>query len=456
LPQIPQPSSADFLRRLALRLAGVTLLANTACSAIFRPGMPVPSTTRPGAAATAEPPPSPSAPTETAQVDFGDTAIWPGIEPGQWRVVGLARNKSPFSLRDIRLGVSVVSASGDVSGEVEVEIPLGSLGEAAGVPWEVGVVPGFDPVEPRVRIVSFAVDEREPHSIAAHQIRVFRAEDGRAAAIGYLSNPGRSDAVIRSWAALFRDSDGMPFGVGEISAGIFGMRAGERAPFLALGPIGSPETAEIFIDATSAALEASSGFASAAEPRFETTEQGRRFLVAQVFQLGGPGRLLNGVAAVLNSSRLMAVGGFSPPLPLGPAERVGFAVWDLPGLPGLRTEQGEALEIQLWFDLAPPALPAGRWVTLGLEVHQQEDLGGSVHLRGNIHNNTDGEVLLPSLYASVYELHGELATGGWTTVAETLSPRNTAQFLLALPVPADFDPVSAEYDLRAFGWVLEP
>jgi hypothetical protein len=378
--------------------------------------------------------------------------IWPTLDPETWRIVGLARNDTVVSVGRVRLALSVISDSGVPAPEIEFGPSSDVIAAGESAPFEVSVRVASTPQEARLRLASFIVQEVRRVELDIEGLEILPGEDGRAIAMGYIANHSAGDVSLPSLAVLFRDRAGKPLGVGLREAGLQGIRAGERIPFLATGQDSSAETGDVFLDTRSADLEPSPRFALPSPAQVRTTPQGRPFVVGEILQTGGPPRRVNGVAAVLESGRLQAVGAVSPPLPLESGERLPFAVWDLPGLAGRGLAADAELSTELWFDPAPASLPPGQRIPLQVEITQREQTGGAVHLRGWVEGDPELPASWPTVYIAVSAISGELVTAGWATPSASLAASGMLEFFLALPIPLDFDGISAEYDVRALGW----
>lgn len=151
---------------------------------------------------------------------------------------------------------------------------------------------------------------------------------------------------------------------------------------------------------------------------------------------------------------LIGAAGLFFPVPLKPGESQAFALAAVPGIEVWMLQQNgkpQNLSLQIWFDalaLAPSVLAPS---SLDLEIRSAEAIAGTLFLHGTVRNPWIDEMTHPSVLAAVRTTEGDLLAAGWMEVALSLAPNESADFVLALPLPEGADLAMTEYDLRALG-----
>ena len=430
----------------------LTLLVLTACS-------DAPSTT---ATATASPPtstpipsPTPSA-TPLPEIVFTSLNLLPGLQPGDWRVVGLVENRSDVNLIDAHIVLTLLDSSGNPLGEAHVPITHTHLAPSETSPFRATFSGAGLAADVQASLSSFRTEDFQRQEIESDILNTTRTEQGSVAILATISNPSESPVSIAAFALLAQNDLGRPVGLANQVAGPAVLRGGETATVLALLEIDAGVTTYApFVDAVTADLMPDpQPISLAGQTKLVLDSQGNPFVV---------GTLQNSAQQPLTGSVLLTIAyhdewissaHVNTTVPLGPGEMRPFTATDFPALSArLDGETWSLRDLELEARVDPPiagseSVPSSH---LGLSIHSFEAIGGFAFIQGTVTNPYDNPMQSASVLASLHTTRGSLVTASWTTVSEKLLAGESVDFVLPIPMPANSYPRLSEFDIWAVG-----
>ncbi|HEY71549.1 MAG TPA: hypothetical protein G4O08_13310 [Anaerolineae bacterium] len=443
------------MKRACVSLMILILLMPSACSPALEPDTTPTSTPslQPSATPTPSPSPSPS-PTPPPDVEFTDLRLLPDKQVGDWRVIGLITNRSASPMIDPRVAITLMSNDGAPLVTETVPIIFAHLAPGESSP--------FRAVFPSVGLASdirVALHSNHEGSIqrAALEVDILntgRTSRGSVAILGSITNPGNDPVSITALALTAQDSSRRALGVALPYAMPGSMRGGESAPFLALLEIDAGASSyAAYVDAVAArGILDPQPISLDGSPRLKLDSQDHPIAIGSLKNVSDNAYLASLTLTISYQNEWVSVSQIDTPIPLGPGEKRAFSMTEFPGMDAILQDAAWSLE-DLHLDVRIDPTLVGSEVTqaipVELEILSYERIGTFTFIRGTVTNPYTHRVYNATVMTSLRYDWGYLMTAAWVVAAETLSTGESADFVLAIPIPANSTPRYAEFDTWA-------
>jgi hypothetical protein len=236
---------------------------------------------------------------------------------------------------------------------------------------------------------------------------------------------------------------------------------GESAPFLAILEIDvgaasyaayvDAVTAEAILDPQPIRLDGS--------PRLKLDSQDHPIAIGSIKNVSDSPYLASLTLTISYQNEWASVSQIDTPIALGPGEKRAFSMTEFPGLSAKLKEPAWALEdldLDVRIDPILVGSEAAQPLPVDLEILSYERIGSFTFIRGTVTNPHTRRVHNATVMTSLRYDWGYLMTAAWVVAAETLATGESADFVLAIPIPANSTPRYAEFDTWAAAVEIPP
>jgi hypothetical protein len=367
-------------------------------------------------------------------------------------VLGLLESLSTLTAGDVWLKVSLLGPGGARLGEQEVMLALPHLGPGETAPFSASFATAEAATGATVEVLRYVPAEFERVDVTVAGLTSSPTTDGRVAVVGRVVNGSDADVDLHEIAIVAADAEGAPSALALAAARRTRLEAGAEAPFLALLPAradGADLTA--YVDATAMSSPQPPRLTLVSAPVVLEDEQGDPFVLGVIRNGDSRPRIASVLVSLENDASVIGVAQIVTPIPLGPGESRPFTATEFPGLASALGAGStlDELHSQAWVDPPSEEEPDLRVVPLTVQLTSYEAIGGTLFLRGRVHNDSGESVVSATVLVAVRSVEGIPLTAGWKVAAEALEPGASAEFVVELALPRDTDLALSEYDVVA-------
>ena len=389
--------------------------------------------------------PTPATPRPTATPAFDvvtpiEAAFQESGRPGEWQVVGLARDDHE-TLVDPHVEIVLRDASG-AEARRTIALPSDPLPAGAGCPFlEIFRSPP-SPTTVQATLLGDRGPSGNPGPIVTGKIvRTFLGARGIPTVLGSLTNPGARPLTVAGVRLVGRDAAGGLQAVVGADPGATWLEPGATTPFLAR-PLSTAQGLSWEVYTISAIGAGSPPEVEILDQVSARDAQGNPFVTATVLNPADRPVHLAMSAVASSDEGWLAADSIELPAPLAPGERASFSL----RLPG----GGLPPEIE-WNLVAGATTSDVAAVVLPSEVVGYEPAGSTLLLRVRLTGRPGATVLVPSASAWLSDDAGEVVSAGWGSAAGPLTSSQAVVVTVALPLPDGLDLSLAEVDVRGVG-----
>lgn len=383
------------------------------------------------------------------QVTFTDLTVVPGVEPGVWLVLGLARNDSRYTLEAVVTTVEVLDLAGTPTAAATVPVALSILQPAATSPFLARFEQAGAPESARAQLQAFRFSSEAPVRVSMEAVHSSRSSEGTLV-LGRLRNMEPRSARAREVVVVWREADRSLAGMAAASVPQALVPEDGTVPWMAEAP-GALLGSRVEVYAAVSAVDESPDvpLESVLGPTWRVTSQGRGFVVGTLRNSGHDPALPEVAIAIIAGGRLVSLEILQSTVPLPPGETLDYGADRFPGLDAaVDSADGVTLELYLTGRLMAPDAPSA--IPLPASIQQFEVIGSHVFMQGTVTNPGPAPLKSAMVLVSLRSTTGEIQTARWLDLTPP-PPGESAGFSIDVPVAAGDDPAMSEYDLRAVG-----
>jgi len=393
-------------------------------------------------------------PTPTLQASVEGLNLIPGTPPTSSTAMGYLLNRTDSTVEDVTMRVSLVNDQGGELAQSDIDLALPLLGAGQSAPFSAAF-PTSQDAEIKIEITGYRPALDPPAPIDVNLNRRMLTGEGELAVVGIMQNPNPTPVDILGLAMAATDSQDRLVGVRSDWRGLSGLAAGQSVPFLALLPANETTVhVRAFVSAIAAAGIPSSPIEWVASPKLLTDDQGNPLVLASVRNNGATPALARVLVTLEGSSGTASAALYASPIPLAPDETRSFTVTDFPGLASQLASGAQSLSDLRARGLVDPSrseTTSQASVPLKIEITAYEAIGGALLVHGTVTNQSQDQVLQPTVIGALRSTSGLIWSAGEASIAENLEPGAQTDFLLVMPKPASIEPSQGEFDIRGMG-----
>lgn len=369
-----------------------------------------------------------------------------------WTGFGLLENKSGHYIS----GLQAAFDTGENAGEQNLILNLGIEGLAPEevTPFRVETSHPISEGEIQLDILSYELEDFPRVEVGTSDITPYTGPGGSEFLVGTLKNMSYGHAYIRGFGLLARDEQGAITGFATHHAGPVHLQPRESSPFVVLLEGQSRETTfEVYSDAVEIDDPGGSLVEVIQGPTLRFTAQGLPFATGLLKNTTQRPHAVTANLFASSGGETFGLAKLESPIPLLPDGQRAFSVDLNSGFFAWGDLDWNDPELSLIIDAYPTNEIAATPGQLGLEIQHFEELGSAMFLRGNVYNPIDVPLHNIWIFGSMRALDGEVLSAGWASGPDVLEHEEDADFVLAMPLPAPYSPISVEFDLQAFGMI---
>jgi hypothetical protein len=379
---------------------------------------------------------------------------------GQYTVIGLLKNNSPYGIVDVSLRVSLKNEAGEVVAEQFIPLLMKHVSPGEVAPFQAAFPDDLQgsATEAQIIALSLGVFERAPLTISVPDPPLL---DGRQYTIlGWLSNPGNSPVEIHRLVLISADPDWIPQELIVVSDRISMILPAESAPFLATFDH-SPDLSHLaaYLDATIAPKPSPVPLVLVQGLRVAFDRQGNILVIGAIQNQSSLPYWLSGLVLLTLDEEVLSLATLHPPSPIGPGETRALGLTEFPGWTARLAALGrnrDDLSAELLMDPISSLASSIQIQQMDLEVTGLENTGSAILIRGSIYNPSQFTISQPSIQAEVRSIDGSVQSANWLLLQERLEAHQSSSFLLPIRLPSGIDLSMMEMDVRAMGIVDSP
>jgi hypothetical protein len=450
------------MKRTLVFLMILMLLMLAACSPSLEPETTPSITPSPRSSATPTPSPSPSpSPTPLPEVEITSLRLLPDKQVGDWRVIGLITNHSETPMIDTRVAITLMSNNGEPLVTETVPVIFTHLAPGESSPFRANFPGAGLASDVQVELLSAHEGSFQRAALEVDILNTARTLQGSVAILGSITNPSDDPVSITALALLAQDSSRRALGVALPYAMPGSLRGGESSPFLAILEINAgaasyaayvdAEAAPTILDPQPISLDGS--------PRLKLDSQDHPIAIGSIKNVSDSAYFASLTLTISYRNEWASVSQIDTPIPLGPGEKRAFSTTEFPGLDAILQEAAWSLEnlnLNVRIDPILEGSETAQAVPVDLEILSYEHIGTFTFVRGTVTNPHTHRVHNPTVMTSLRYDWGYLMTAAWVVAAESLATGESADFVLAIPIPANSTPRYTEFDTWAAAVQMPP
>lgn len=387
--------------------------------------------------------------------EFEDLTLIPGRLPGDWSVIGLIVNRSPFSVGGVELDVSLYDADNSLLAHQLIKPALTTLGPAAESPF-LARFPGSGAADhARVDVVAYVPADRSPSSLDVDQLDPRPTGQGEIAVYGRAVNTGHQTIEIEQLVIMATTPTGEPISLSPTATGISLLNPGESAPFVTVLEVGDNSSLlRAFASARAVPRPSESTLRFAEAPQIKTDHEGTPLVIGSLHNNGADWTTAKVIVTLRAGDEIVGLDELELPWPLAPGETQAFLMDEFPGiLPRIHAEgiEPSTFNVTSQVDPAGSRIPASPPIPLEARVTSQELIGSTLFLKGTLTNTGSESVARPTAGAVLRSTRGEVLSAGFVTADTVLGAGESLPFIMTLRLPKGVDLAMAEFDVRAAG-----